>query len=54
METWFRITINGGTGYMKLVDGEFAGYFDDAGQPTVAQVGTSVAVIENDVAAPNA
>ena len=53
MITWFKISINGGTGYMKLVDGEMVGYFDEAGQPITAQEGTSVSVIENDVAGPS-
>ena len=54
METWFRISINGGSGYMKLLDGEFAGYFDDAGNIIVADESSSVWVTENNVGGPNA
>lgn len=38
---------------MKLVDGEFVGYFNEAGEQIAAQEGTSVAVTENDVAGPS-
>ena len=54
MDTWFRISINGGEGYMKLTDGNLVGYFDLTGAPITAQEGTSVYVIANDVVAPNA
>lgn len=52
MITWFRISINGGFGFMKLVNGEFAGYYDDAGNVILADEGSSVYVTENDVQGP--
>ena len=52
MDTWFRIEINGVSGYMRLTNGEFAGYYDEVGSVILPHEGTSVHVTENDVAGP--
>jgi hypothetical protein len=52
MNTWFKVAINGGEGYMLLTDGEFVGYYDLTGAPMLAHEGTSVHVTENDVTGP--
>jgi len=54
MFTWQKVSINGGLGYQKLdaETREFLGYFDDAGNSIEPESGTTVYVVENDVAGP--
>lgn len=52
MITWFEISINGGVGYMKMLDGAFSGYYDTDGNVILAEEGTSVHVTANDVTVP--
>ena len=52
MTIWFEVSINGGIGFMQVVDGTMTGYFDASGQSIVPQEGSTVYVIANDVAGP--
>jgi hypothetical protein len=52
MNTWFKVSINGGEGFMLLTDGVFVGYYDAAGQQIYPDPGSTVYVIENDVIGP--